>query len=161
MGGPGSGRKPGARQRRAAALKARGLSLAEIGRALGVSKQAVHQLLGYSGPRPPRLPRRRKILCPGCGASLGLALSEHDSAPAVCLPCLARRPGAAIGERLRALRHAARLSRDRLARKAGLSAGGIGYIERGVSAPRPETVGRLAQALGVGERQLRGGGRAE
>jgi hypothetical protein len=58
MGGPGSGWKPGARQRRAAVLRARGLSLAAVGRALGVSKQAAHQLLGYRGPRPPR-PRSR------------------------------------------------------------------------------------------------------
>jgi DNA-binding XRE family transcriptional regulator len=109
------------------------ISLAAIARALGVSKQVAHQLLGYRGPRPSRLSRRRKILCPDCGASLGLALSEHDIAPALCLPCLDRRPGAALGERLRALRHAARLLRDRLARKAGLSAGAIGYIERGRS----------------------------
>jgi transcriptional regulator with XRE-family HTH domain len=90
-----------------------------------------------------------------------LALSEHDDALALCLPCLDRRPGASHGERLRALRHAARLSRGRLAREAGLSAGAIGYIERGRSKPRPETVRRLAVALGVGERRLLGGGPAE
>jgi transcriptional regulator with XRE-family HTH domain len=159
MGGKGSGNHKPKRKRKAAELQARGLSLAEIGRRLGVSKQAAHQLLGYRGTRPPRRPRRREILCPGCGASLGLALSQHDIAPALCLPCLDRRPDAPLGERLRALRHAAGLSRDRLARAAGLSAKALSAIERGVSAPRPETVQRLAAALEVGVWRLRGSGR--
>jgi hypothetical protein len=41
----GQGKLTPDRRRRAAALRARGLSLSAIGRRLGVSKQAVHQLL--------------------------------------------------------------------------------------------------------------------
>jgi hypothetical protein len=42
---PGSPRLGGADRRLAAALRAEGLTLAEVGRRLGVSKQRVHQLL--------------------------------------------------------------------------------------------------------------------
>jgi hypothetical protein len=39
------GRRDGVRRRQAAGLRAQGLSLAEVGRRLGVSRQAVHALL--------------------------------------------------------------------------------------------------------------------
>ena len=49
MGGPGSGRMTGqARWRKAEALRARGLSKAEIGRRLGISHQAVSYILRRS-----------------------------------------------------------------------------------------------------------------
>ena len=38
--------------RQAAELRARGLSLDEIGQRMGITKQAVHQLLGFRGPAP-------------------------------------------------------------------------------------------------------------
>jgi transcriptional regulator with XRE-family HTH domain len=57
---------------------------------------------------------------------------------------------------VRALRHAARLSREQLARKAGLSAKTVCNIERGTCAPKPETAERLAAALEVGVWRLRG-----
>jgi hypothetical protein len=41
----GRGKLDPGRRRRAAELRAGGLSLADVGRRLGVSKQAVHQLL--------------------------------------------------------------------------------------------------------------------
>jgi hypothetical protein len=50
MGGPGSGQRPDPwRRRRVAELRARGLTLPEIGRPLGLSKQLVHY---YRPPRP-------------------------------------------------------------------------------------------------------------
>jgi hypothetical protein len=39
------------RRRRAAALRQQGLTLAEIGRQLGITKQAVHQLLDGEATR--------------------------------------------------------------------------------------------------------------
>ena len=57
MGGPNSGRKPNhVRRRQAAALRAAGLTVKEVGLKLGVTKEAVRQLLLASG-LPRRLPR--------------------------------------------------------------------------------------------------------
>src|SRR6185436_12235571 len=56
----------------------------------------------------------------------------------------------AFAARLRRHREAAGLSQEALAERAGLSAGGIGALERGVrSAPQRETVRRLARGLGL------------
>jgi hypothetical protein len=71
MGGKGSGNHKPDRRRKAAELRARGLSLAEIGRAMGMSKQAAHQLLGYRGRR-------------GCG---GRSLRARAAAPRWGRPC--------------------------------------------------------------------------
>jgi hypothetical protein len=91
MGGPGSGRKPGARQRRAAVLRARGLSLAEIGRHRGCSKQAVYQLLHKV--KIIRAPEN--ITCRVCGAVLCAARQGMWTVRyAVCLTCLDKTPGA-------------------------------------------------------------------
>src|SRR5262245_52701412 len=51
--------------------------------------------------------------------------------------------------RLRELRVAAGLSREQLAERAGLKAGGIRNLEQGVRLPGWETVLALAKALGV------------
>jgi hypothetical protein len=62
----GSGRKTDVRRQEAAArLRARGLTLEEVGRELGVSKQAVHRLLG--GQRRPH--RRTAVPCAGCSSA--------------------------------------------------------------------------------------------
>jgi hypothetical protein len=47
------GRRPQVDRRAALRLRARGLSLAEIGRRLGISKQGVHQLLRKAKADPP------------------------------------------------------------------------------------------------------------
>ena len=50
MGGPGSGPRPDAwRRRRVAELRARGLTLPEIGRRFGLSKQLVHYYVRLAG----------------------------------------------------------------------------------------------------------------
>jgi hypothetical protein len=52
MGGPGSGPRPDPwRRRRVAELRARGLTLAEIGQRLGLSRQLVHYYLRLAGWR--------------------------------------------------------------------------------------------------------------
>ncbi len=58
---------------------------------------------------------------------------------------------AEFGALLRARRLVAGLSQAALAERAGLSAHGLSDLERGVrTSPRPETLGRLAEALGLG-----------
>jgi len=55
-----------------------------------------------------------------------------------------------FGERLRALRQAARLTQEELAERAGMTAAGISAIERGIrKRAYPRTVGALADALGL------------
>jgi transcriptional regulator with XRE-family HTH domain len=156
MGGPGSGNTEEAKQRRrlAAELKAQGMSLAEIGRLLKCTKQAVYQLL-----RPPvkKSPRAAPLLA--CAADLGPVPSQRDLAPALCLPCLARRPRATPGQRLRAHRIARRLKRRTLARLAGVGAGTVLGLERGRHRPRPGTLRKLAAALGVEPGELLPGNR--
>lgn len=52
-----------------------------------------------------------------------------------------------LGEALRLLRHRTRLSRDELARAAGVSAGAISNYENDVSTPPAPTLRRVAGAL--------------
>ena len=53
MGGPGSGPRPDPwRRRRVAELRARGLTLPEIGRRFGLSKQLVHYYVRLAGAPP-------------------------------------------------------------------------------------------------------------
>src|SRR6266702_4487974 len=55
-----------------------------------------------------------------------------------------------FGERLRALRQAARLTQEELAERAGMTAAGISAIERGIrKRTYPRTVTALADALGL------------
>ena len=144
-----SGKKPNLwRRRQAAELRARGLTLAEIGREMHCTRQAVHQLLDRR-PRQSRPRPRKTVACPGCRAALPLPRFAHAGPPTLCLPCLARRPRASFAQRLRAHRIAAGLSRVALARKAGVTRRAIAILERGVHRPRRGTLRRLAEALGV------------
>ena len=144
-----SGKKPNLRRRRQAAeLRARGLTLAEVGRQMHCTRQAVHQLLD-SRPRRSRPRPRKTVACPGCRAALPLPRFAHAGPPTLCLPCLARRPRASFAQRLRAHRIAAGLSRAALARKAGLARRAIATLERGEHRPQRGTLRRLAEALGV------------
>ena len=141
------------RRRQAAELRARGLTLAEIGRAMHCTRQAVHRLLDYrprqSHPRP-----RKAVACPGCRAALPLPWFAHAGPPALCLPCLARRPRASFAQRLRAHRTAAGLSRTALARKAKVAPLTVTNLERGVHRPRPGTLRKLSAPLGIEPEEL-------
>jgi transcriptional regulator with XRE-family HTH domain len=151
MGNQGSGRRPDARRRaRARRLRARGLTLAEVAQALGVSRQRAHQLLRDK----PRLSRRRPVPCAGCGQSLGPAARPEDAAEGLCPPCLARRPGAPLAVRARSLRLAAGLTLAALARKAGVGEQTPSRLERGTGRPWRETLRKVAKALGVGVAEL-------
>lgn len=68
-----------------------------------------------------------------------------------------------LGDLVRTLRLAARLSQEALAERAGLSARAVSDIERGTSRPRPITLSLLEEALGLGasaREQLRNVGQA-
>jgi transcriptional regulator with XRE-family HTH domain len=55
----------------------------------------------------------------------------------------------AIGPKIRELRQAAGLTQEDLAHEASISTSTLSRIERGAFQPRLDTLGKLAQALGV------------
>jgi transcriptional regulator with XRE-family HTH domain len=147
MGGPGSGGKPDlAKQRRVSELRSQGLTLAEIGRRLGLSRQLVHHHLkgaGMAGRRP------LLVRCSKCSAAI---TAGHHAVgrnhPALCLACLAKRPDSPFGGRLKACRLAAGLTAAQLAARCGVPAEAIRAVERAACRPRWERVARLIRALG-------------
>jgi transcriptional regulator with XRE-family HTH domain len=142
-----SGSKPNvARRKTIATLRARGLSLAEIGRRLGISKQCVHETLGMM-TRPPA---ERSVTCAGCGAVIpSPGALPCDAGGAMCLACLACRPGAPFGVRLKSLRLAAGLTRAELARRAGVGPALLGRYEEGRHLPRSRQSAGLSLALSL------------
>jgi transcriptional regulator with XRE-family HTH domain len=150
------GRKPDqARRRQASELRRQGLTLAEIGRRLGITHQGVQAVL-----RPPR----RRVLaprCPGCRGLLPEAgVSGPRDATALCLACLRQRPHTPFGLRLQTVRLAARLTLAELARRSGVSASSLRYYEGRQTLPPAAALVRLLGALGsdlVDERDRPGG----
>ena len=126
------------RRRRAAELRAQGLTLREVGWRLGITKQAADQLL-----RPP--PGGGTASCISCGQP---ALGDRP-APR-CVACRAADPAASFAERLRALRLAAGLTQAGLAARAGVSATAVSGYECGPRRPRPRLLAALARVLGPG-----------
>jgi transcriptional regulator with XRE-family HTH domain len=156
MGGPGSGRKPNLRRRRrVAALRARGLSLGAIARALGVSREGASRMLraaGMDASAPP-------VRCPRCRAEVLTPEPGGRPPPALCLACLEDWPEAPFGQRLRAYRLAAGLSQEGLGRRLGVDVASVSRWEKGVNRPRTP-LHRLAEALGVEPGELLPGGRS-
>ena len=137
-----------------ARLRAEGLGLAEIGRRLGVRRQTVHWTLCAI-----RKARGRSVPCAGCGAAVASAGAlPGDAGKALCLGCLARRPGAATWQRLKAFRLAAGLLQKELARKAGVRDEMVRRYEQGHYRPRTAALARLARALDVPPQALEPGG---
>ena len=134
------------RRRRAAELRAQGLSLAEVGRRLGVTKQAADQLL-----RPP--PGYATSSCVSCGKP-----ALRDQPAPRCVACRAANPAASFAERLRALRLAAGLTQAGLAARAGVSEATVSDYECGPRRPRPRLLAALARVLGPGVRGPAGPG---
>jgi DNA-binding XRE family transcriptional regulator len=133
------------RRQRAIELRQQGLTLKEIGRQLSLSLSGVSHLL-----RPPAH-RPYAVRCARCGAVIHPDGKRWDRAGVLCLPCLAQTPDAPLAERLRAYRVAAGLSQAALARRAGVAARVVVYLETGRrTGPRPATLAKLAAVLGPG-----------
>jgi hypothetical protein len=115
MGGPGSGPRPAPwRRRHVAGLRARGLTLPEIGRRLGLSRQLVHYYAGLAGGPPGRV-----ACCGACRAGIAAGFRRLiDAVPAYCLHCLPA--DAPVGVRLKAHRLAAGLTLGALAARCGI-----------------------------------------
>jgi transcriptional regulator with XRE-family HTH domain len=147
MGGPGSGRKHDpTRWRKAVELRARGLSLPQIGRRFGITHQGVRHILRRSGPAA-ALP---SVRCCACAAPIGDHSGGGDLGRVYCRACLSARPDAPLADRLRALRVAAGLTQAELARRAGASYRTIGHIECGTwQNPSWPSVRPLIEGLSV------------
>jgi transcriptional regulator with XRE-family HTH domain len=146
LGGLGSGRPPDeARRREAVRLRNEGLSLEEIGRRLGVSRQRVEQIF-----RAVERARARRLTCRACGAlAAPPGAAPADVTTVLCLACLARQPDAPFAERLRSCRAAAGLRLTELARRSGLTAETLRYYESGARQPRWQQLVPLVRVLGT------------
>jgi transcriptional regulator with XRE-family HTH domain len=140
-----SGRRPNpGRRGEIAGLCAEGLSQAEIGRRLGVSRQSVQVTLRAMARVPVR-----SVACAGCGTSIVSAgVLPSDAGVALCLPCLAKRPKASFAQRLKACRLAAGLTKAEVAERAGLTQQMLRHYECGAREPRWRQVARLVCVLG-------------
>jgi transcriptional regulator with XRE-family HTH domain len=131
------GRKPDPeRRRRAAELRALGLSFAEVGRRLGVTRQGA-QHLTRAATRPEMAP------CASCGADTPSGIGR-------CARCVVADPDSPLAERLRVLRLAAGLSQDELAARARVSRSTVFCYEHCRVRPRAGKVAALATVLGPG-----------
>jgi transcriptional regulator with XRE-family HTH domain len=140
------GCKPDAERRRTIAeLRQQGLTLAEIGRRLGISRQCVCQTLHRtSRPRRPL-----GLSCSRCGRDIVSADALHRNREvALCLACLDQQPKAPFGQRLLALRLAMGLSLSDLARQAQMNRASLTCYEVHGVKPQPLTLARLVRVLG-------------
>jgi transcriptional regulator with XRE-family HTH domain len=133
-----------ASRKRIAALRAKGLTLSQIGNLLGVTKQAIQRVLNLDA-----LPKR--IRCRECESEINPAgAMPRDDRQVLCLPCLESSSGASFGEHLQAYRLAAGLRVAALAKLAGVNPCYISLYEEGrVESAAWSIQRRLFQALGV------------
>jgi DNA-binding XRE family transcriptional regulator len=123
------------------AMRAAGCTLAEIGRRLGVSRQAVHDQLNYWSAR-------RSARCRVCAREFASAVaSQRYDRRAYCLDCLAHHPEATFAERLLALRLSAGLTIQELGGRAGVCEVQIWNYEHGRGRIRSGIVAKLARVL--------------
>jgi transcriptional regulator with XRE-family HTH domain len=147
VAGARRGRKPDeGRRAEIARLRKGGLTYAEIGRRLGVTRQCVQRMLlstGKGGARP--------VACRACGAVVvGHLPGNQPPPPVLCPACLARQPAAPFADCLRTFRLTSGLTRTELARRAGFRYDAITRYESGASEPRPAQLARLVRVLGPG-----------
>jgi transcriptional regulator with XRE-family HTH domain len=138
------GRKLSAeRIRHMAELRQQGLTYAEIGRRLGVTRQAVQSALQRTA--------ERAVPCGNCGGPIAFAVVlPRYAGKALCQACLARLPAAPFAQRLLALRLAADLTQTELARRSGVQRGLISNYEIRGDRPGSAALAKLAGVLGPG-----------
>jgi transcriptional regulator with XRE-family HTH domain len=118
------------------ALRARGLTFAEVGRRVGVSREAARLMVLAAASLPP---------CASCASPL-----PRGSRGGRCPACVVADPAAPFAERLLGLRVVAGLTQRELAARAGLPHSAISDCERGRVRPQPGRVAALARVLGRG-----------
>jgi DNA-binding XRE family transcriptional regulator len=139
-----SGRKPDLKQRdQMLRLRASGLSLTQVGKRLGVSRQRAHAVLSKSGKL-----RLVPIRCRQCSHVLTHFQGVYDNnSPVYCTGCLPR--DAALGQRLKTSRLSAGLTLAELERRSGVGRMLISSYECGRSEPAWQSLAKLIRVLGV------------
>jgi transcriptional regulator with XRE-family HTH domain len=129
---------------RIAALRAKGLTLQEIGNLFGVSRQGIRRILQTE-------PGHKRIRCRVCDCGVNSAGAMlRDDKHVFCLYCLAASPDATFGEHLQAFRLAAGLRIVALAKLAAVEPSHISAYEEGrVDSAAWPIQKRLFRALGV------------
>jgi transcriptional regulator with XRE-family HTH domain len=136
--------------RRAAALRAEGLNQREIAKEMGVTRQRVQQMLARGEPKEATL----KAQCSGCQAEIvSRGLIRGDRGKVFCVPCASRKE-ATFGQRLKAYRLAGGMTREALARNAGMAWRTLQWWEEDRSDPGETGRELLARALGIGTEVL-------
>jgi hypothetical protein len=129
------------------------LTFQEIGRQLGTSPKAVADMLRRMTP-----PQRPGILCRACGAAIGSTGVRHrDAGTTLCPICVTQDPRATFGQRLKAFRLAADLTRKQLSQLSRVDPEKIRAYEMGLLVPEDRAREKLARALGLTVKQLTSG----
>jgi transcriptional regulator with XRE-family HTH domain len=136
-------------------LAAQGLSRRQIAEQVGITPEWVRCILAHHG----LFVSLRILKCVQCGCPVanGRKAGTGKRHPQLlCANCLRRCPNLAFGERLRALRLSANLSRAELGRRSNLSRALIGNYERGEALPTQQSAHKLAHGLGISLYELSG-----
>jgi transcriptional regulator with XRE-family HTH domain len=141
-----SGRKPNVERRILVLdLRDQGVSLAEIGRRLGVRRQAVYQIV-----KAAEKAGRWTVSCHDCHKLIASAGAvPRDDGVSLCLLCLAKRKKATFGQRLRTFRLALGFTRRELCQAAGLQFSSVQHYEEDRKKPHLASREKLALALGL------------
>ena len=148
------------RREQVAKLRTKGLTFTEIGKRLGMSRQAAHSLL-FRTDRPVQLPG---IACRECRKEIcswnprwhgGMKRGQL----VYCLQCLGKHPEVRLGERLLAFRISAGMTRGDLEKQTGVDRNTIGQCERDGCDPFWSTLARLVEYFGPELLGLGGRGR--
>jgi len=148
-----SGGLPDLKQRHLVSrLRRRGWSFQRIASKIGVSRQRASAIFRRALGIKYRVPKQPDLRCSHCHVTIPRRGPNLNVVRVLCLDCLSRYP-TTFGQRLRALRIAAGLSANALAKLAGVSVSLIILCEQTPHLPRPRSLVKLMTVLG--ERLLR------
>jgi DNA-binding transcriptional regulator YiaG len=136
------------KQREAARLRRQGMPWRDIGQRLGgITTQAAQQLAQDSGDD---YEHRHKFRCRACRTVIVSSVHAFtsNSQTAWCKACLAKRPTAPIGERIKTFRISADLTTAELSRRTGVSWDIIRNFERGKTQPMWHHLEKLLRFFG-------------
>ena len=120
-------------------LRAKGHTLGQIARRLGVSRQRVHNALYRQPPLP------GPVACCHCQARLSTTVRTDDRRKLLCRRCLTKVLDFSFAQRLASLRFLAGLSQAALAQATGIGQATICLLELGRYKPQKRTrIGLLA-----------------